>query len=48
MCVPFSLADEEKRSTEIDKHTTDDQSEALVRNVLFSISFKLDWKEGGS
>jgi hypothetical protein len=45
MCVTLSLADEEKRSTEIDNHTTDHQSDALVRNVYFSISFQLDWKE---
>ncbi|KAN0109004.1 OPT oligopeptide transporter [Russula decolorans] len=29
MCVTLSLADEEKRSTEIDNHTTDHQSDAL-------------------
>jgi hypothetical protein len=34
MCVTLSLADEEKRSTEIDNHDTDHQSEAMVRNVL--------------
>ncbi|KAF8493687.1 OPT oligopeptide transporter [Russula emetica] len=29
MCVTLSLADEEKRSTEIDNHTTDHQSDAM-------------------
>jgi len=29
MCFTLSLADEEKRSTEIDNHTTDHQSDAL-------------------
>ena len=44
MCVTLSLADEEKRSTEIDKHITDSdrQSDALVSNVFYSISFQLD------
>ena len=40
MCVTLSLVDEEKRSAEIDNHTTDDQSDALVRNKS-SISFQL-------
>jgi hypothetical protein len=36
MCVTHSLADEEKTSTEIDNHhTTDDQSDALVRIVTY-------------
>ena len=44
MCITLSLEDEEKRSTEVDNHTTDHQSEALVRtNVYFSISFQLDF-----
>jgi hypothetical protein len=34
MCVTLSLADEEKRSTEIDSHTTDHQSDAQVRDVF--------------
>ena len=39
MCVTHSLADEEKEkgSIEIDNHTTDHQSDALVRNPFFSI-----------
>jgi hypothetical protein len=45
MCVTLSLVDEEKRSTEIGNHTTDHQSDALVRDVFLSISFQLDWKE---
>src|ERR1700733_9962751 len=40
MCVTLSPADEEKRSTEIDNHTMDHQSDALVRN-FFSISSQL-------
>jgi hypothetical protein len=48
MCVTLSLADEEKRSTEIDNHTTDHQSDALVRMFFFSISFQLDGKEENS
>jgi hypothetical protein len=48
MCVTLSLADEEKRSTESDNHTTDHQSDALVRNFISSISFQLYWKEEGS
>jgi hypothetical protein len=48
MCVTLSLADEEKTSTEIDNPTTDNQSDVMVRNVFFSISFQLDWKEEGS
>jgi hypothetical protein len=46
MCVTLSLADEEKRPTEIDNPTVDHQSDAMVRN-RFSISFQLDWKEEG-
>jgi hypothetical protein len=50
MCVTLSLADEEKRPTETDNHTTDSdrQSDALVRNVFYSISFQLDWREESS
>ena len=45
MCVTLSPTDEEKRSTEIDNHTTD-QSDTLVRNFFpTSISSQLDWKE---
>jgi hypothetical protein len=46
VCATLSLADEEKSSAEIDSHTTDHQSDALVRNVFFSISFQLpvNWK----
>jgi hypothetical protein len=35
MCFSLSLEDEEKRSTEIENHTTDNQSDALVRNVFY-------------
>jgi hypothetical protein len=35
MCVTLSLADEEKASTEIDNPTTDNQSDAMVRNFFF-------------
>jgi hypothetical protein len=36
MCITHSLADEEKRSTEIDNDNADNQSDAMmVRNVLF-------------
>jgi hypothetical protein len=49
MCFTLSLADEEKRSTEIDNHETDHQSDAMVRNVFFfSMSFQQDRKEEGS
>ena len=44
MCITLSLTDEEKKSTETDNHTTDHQSDDLVRNLL-SISFQLNWKE---
>jgi hypothetical protein len=35
VCATLSLADEEKSSAEIDSHTTDHQSDALVCNVFF-------------
>ena len=37
MCVTFSLADEEKRSTEIDNPSTDHQSDEMVRTFLFDL-----------
>ena len=49
MCLTLSLADEEKRPTEINDNTMDHQSDgsdALVCNS-FSIYFQLDWKESG-
>ena len=38
MCITLSLADEEKRSTEVDNPTTDHQSDAMVRNIFLSPS----------
>jgi hypothetical protein len=35
MCVTLSLADEEQRTTDIDNHTVDHQSDALVRNKIY-------------